>query len=205
MEPTTTVALASGAAFASGINAYAVILMLGVLGSTGHLELPPHLQMLTDPRVIMAAGFMYCVEFLADKIPGVDSAWDAIHGFIRIPAGAVLAAAAFGHMDPALRIAAFLLGGGLAAASHLTKVGSRLLINTSPEPFTNWAASIGEDVVVVGALWTALRNPALFLVLLASTLLLMAWLLPRLWRGVMKLGGRIRHLFAGGDAAPRPN
>ncbi|MBI4695114.1 MAG: DUF4126 domain-containing protein [Gammaproteobacteria bacterium] len=202
MDMTATVALAAGAAWASGINAYAVLFMLGALGATGYLELPPHLVVLTDPLVIIAAGIMYCVEFFADKTPGVDSAWDAIHSFIRIPAGAILAAATFGHMDPALQIAAFLLGGGLAAASHITKAGSRILINTSPEPFTNWAASLGEDVVVVGALWTALRHPLVFLVLLALALALTIWALPRLWRGIARLGARIRRFFGGEVETP---
>ena len=203
MDMTATVALAAGAAWASGINAYAVIFMLGVLGSTGYLELPPRLEILTDPLVIIAAGVMYCVEFFADKTPGVDTAWDAIHSFVRIPAGAILAAASFGHMDPALQIAAFLLGGGLAATSHITKAGSRILINTSPEPFTNWAASVSEDVVVIGALWTALRHPVFFLVMLAAVLALTIWALPRLWRGVARLGARIRRFF-GSEAQTPP-
>ena len=124
-ELTSTIALAAGAAWASGINLYATVLMLGILSTSGALVLPPDLQLLAHPLVITAAGFMYCVEFFADKTPGIDSAWDVLHTFIRIPAGAVVAAGAVGHLDPAVALAAFLLGGGLATASHATKAASR--------------------------------------------------------------------------------
>jgi hypothetical protein len=127
---------------------------------------------------------MYCVEFFADKVPGVDTGWDAIHTFVRIPAGAILAAGAIGEVGPGAQLAAGLVGGALAAGSHATKAGTRVLINTSPEPVTNWFASIGEDVMVIAGLWTALYHPVLFLVLLTLFILLMAWLLPRIWRGI---------------------
>jgi hypothetical protein len=132
--------------------------------------------------VMAAAGFMYCVEFFADKIPGVDSGWDTMHTFIRIPAGAMLAAGAVGDVSPAVELTAALLGGTLAAGSHVTKAGSRLLINTSPEPLTNWGASISEDLLVIAGLWTALHHPVLFLIALVVFVVLMIWLLPRLWR-----------------------
>jgi len=165
LEMTATIALAGGAAWASGINLYAALLMFGILGSTGSLELPPDLQILAHPLVITAAGFMYMVEFFADKTPGVDSAWDVAHTFVRIPAGAVMAAAAVGELDPAVQMAAFVIGGSLAAGSHAAKSGSRALINTSPEPVTNWAASFTEDAMVIGGLWAAINHPTLFLVL----------------------------------------
>lgn len=195
MDIAASVALAAGAAWASGINVYAVILVLGILGSTGSMVLPPDLQILTDPLVITAAGFMYCVEFFADKTPGVDTAWDGLHTFVRIPAGAVLAAATLGQMDPAIQIAAFILGGGLAAASHATKAATRVMINTSPEPLSNWAASISEDLLVVGGLWAALHHPALFLIALTITVGCMLWLLPRLWRGIKHVFGAAKRLF----------
>ena len=200
MDITQTIALTLGVAWASGINLYAAIFMLGWMGTTGNIELPPHLQILTDPMVMVAAGFMYCVEFFADKVPGVDTGWDAIHTFIRIPAGAVLAAAAVGDVGAGAQLAAGIVGGALATGSHITKAGSRVLINASPEPVTNWFASVGEDVMVILGLWTALYNPVLFLVLLAVFILLMIWLLPKLWRGMKKVFGYLGKL-SGSDKA----
>ncbi|BDZ73405.1 hypothetical protein GCM10025856_11240 [Methylophaga marina] len=182
MEAVNIIALSMGAAWASGINLYATIFMLGYMGITGNIVLPDELQILTDPMVMAAAGFMYCVEFFADKIPGVDSGWDTMHTFIRIPAGAILAAGAVGDVSAAAELSAALLGGTLAAGSHATKAGGRLLINTSPEPVTNWGASISEDLLVIAGLWTALHHPVLFLIMLVVFVALMIWLLPRLWR-----------------------
>ena len=182
MEAVNIIALSMGAAWASGINLYATIFMLGYMGITGNIVLPDELQILTDPMVMAAAGFMYCVEFFADKIPGVDSGWDTMHTFIRIPAGAMLAAGAVGDVSAAAELSAALLGGTLAAGSHATKAGGRLLINTSPEPVTNWGASISEDLLVIAGLWTALHHPVLFLIMLVVFVALMIWLLPRLWR-----------------------
>lgn len=190
-------ALSMGAAWASGLNLYATLFMLGLMANTGSAVLPPDLQVLADPMVMIAAGSMYCVEFFADKIPGVDTGWDVLHTFIRIPAGAMLAAGAVADIGPAAEIAAALVGGGLAAGTHCTKAGSRMLINTSPEPFSNWAASITEDVAVIAGVWAALQHPWLFLVLLGVFILLMIRLLPRLWGGIQVLFARIRKLFAG--------
>ena len=134
------IALSMGVAWASGINLYAAVLVLGLLGLSGNMPLPEALHVLQNPVVIGVAGFMYCVEFFADKIQGVDSAWDTLHTFIRIPAGAVLAATAVGDVDPAIAISAALVGGGLTAGTHLTKASTRLLVNTSPEPFSNIGA-----------------------------------------------------------------
>jgi hypothetical protein len=182
-----TIALTMGVAWASGLNLYAAILVLGILGSTGNIALPPDLMILTDPLIITAAGVMYAVEFFADKIPGVDNGWDTIHTFIRIPLGALLAAAAVGEVNPAVAIAAALLGGGLAASTHATKSGARVLINTSPEPLTNWITSLGEDAAVIVGLWAALHYPLVFVGFLIAFILLMVWLLPKIWRGVKKI------------------
>lgn len=190
-----TLALTLGVGWASGINLYAALLVLGIAGSTGDLALPPDLQVLANPLVIGAAGLMYAVEFFADKTPGVDSGWDALHTFIRIPAGALLAAGAVGEVTPALEIAAGILGGGLAATSHATKAGTRLLINTSPEPFSNWTASVAEDVAVFGGLWAALNHPLLFMGVLILFIALVAWLLPKILRALRKIGGGILRLF----------
>ena len=194
-----TLALSLGAGWASGINLYAAILVLGFLGATGRIELPEGMEVLTDPLVMFAAGFMYLVEFFTDKVPGVDTAWDTLHTFIRIPAGAILAASAVGDVGTGAELAAAILGGGMAAASHAAKAGTRVLINSSPEPFTNWTASVVEDLSVVAGLLVALNHPVLFLVLLAGFLLLLVWLLPKLWRGIKRVFGALARWFAGAD------
>jgi hypothetical protein len=191
------IALSMGVAWASGINLYAAILVLGLLGLTGNMPLPETLQVLQNPIVIGAAGLMYCVEFFADKIQGVDSAWDTLHTFIRIPAGAVLAATAVGDVDPAIAIAAALVGGGLTAGTHLTKASTRLLVNTSPEPFSNIGASLAEDTVVVGGLLTALYYPSLFLAFLVLFVVLMIWILPILLRALKGIFESLQRLFGG--------
>ncbi|MGW8288254.1 MAG: DUF4126 domain-containing protein [Desulfobulbales bacterium] len=189
------IALTMGVAWASGINLYAAILVLGILGSTGNVSLPPDLMILTDPLIIAAAGVMYVVEFFADKIPGVDNGWDTIHTFIRIPLGALLAAGAVGEMNPSVAIAAAILGGGLAASTHATKSGTRILINISPEPVTNWLTSLGEDIGVIVGLWTALHYPLVFIVFLVFFIILLIWLLPKIWRGVKRLLSVLCDLF----------
>lgn len=196
-----TIALTMGVAWASGINLYAAITTLGIMGATGNIDLPPDLDILADPMVIAAAGFMYFVEFFADKTPGVDSGWDTLHTFIRIPAGAVLAAGAVGDVGVGAELAAALAGGTLAGASHFTKAGSRLVINTSPEPFSNWTASFLEDIAVIVGLWTALYHPVLFLVLLGAAIVLMVWLLPRIWRAIRFVVQRIAGLLSGNRPA----
>jgi len=197
MDTIDTLALTLGAGWAAGINLYAAVLVLGYLGMTGQVVLPPGLEVLSDPLVMTIAGVMYCIEFFADKTPGVDSGWDTLHTFIRIPAGAILAAGAASgfEVSQSAELAAALVGGTLAAGSHFTKAGSRLLINTSPEPFTNWTASIVEDLAVIGGLWTALHYPLLFLVLLALFVALVVWLLPKLWRALKRLFQRIGRFF----------
>nr|MBF0222056.1 DUF4126 domain-containing protein [Desulfobulbaceae bacterium] len=195
----TTLSLTMGVAWASGINLYAAICTLGVLGATGNITLPPDLMVLSEPVVIIAAGAMYLVEFVADKIPGVDSGWDAVHTFIRIPAGALLAAGAVGDVSAPLAVAAGIMGGGMSAGSHAAKAGTRVMINASPEPFTNWLASLGEDVSVFVGLWAALHHPLVFLVFIVIFILLLIWLLPKVWGAVKKLFSFIGRLFGGKD------
>lgn len=194
METVDIIAMTLGVAWASGINLYAAILVMGIMGAGGYTELPPSLTVLQDPLVLMAAGMMYFVEFFADKIPGVDSGWDAIHTFIRIPAGAMLAVGAAQGLEinQAAELAAALLGGSLAATSHLTKSSTRLVLNASPEPITNATASIVEDLAVVGGLWTALNYPWAFLVFIIVFILLAIWLLPKLWRALKDIAKTIR-------------
>ncbi|MFK5952292.1 MAG: DUF4126 domain-containing protein [Desulfobacterium sp.] len=197
-----TLSMTMGAAWASGINLYATLLVLGIMGTTGNIVLPENLHILMDPMVLGAAGIMYFVEFVADKTPGVDTGWDAIHTFIRIPAGVMLAAGAVGEVNTGVAVAAALLGGGLAAGSHAAKAGSRVLINTSPEPFSNWTASILEDVVVVGGIWASLTHPGIFLVFLVIFILFLIWLIPKLWRGIKKVASVLGRWLGIGTSSP---
>jgi hypothetical protein len=203
MDAVSVIALSMGAAWASGINLYATLFMLGYMSTTGNITLPAELEVVANPMVMTAAGFMYCVEFFADKIPGVDTAWDSIHTFIRIPAGAMLASSAVGDVTPAIELTTALLGGLLAAGTHTTKAGTRLLINTSPEPVSNWTASIAEDLIVIGGLWAALNHPLLFIIGLIAFIIFMIWALPRLWR-LLKLIFRKVGSWLGFCDAPSP-
>jgi len=204
METIEVISLMLGAAWASGINLYAAVLVLGWMGGAGHVDLPPDLQVLSDPTVMLVAGGMYVVEFFTDKIPGVDTGWDALHTFVRIPAGAMMAAGAAQGLDvgQAGELIALLLGGGIATASHATKAGTRVLINTSPEPFSNWGASVAEDLSVFAGLWVALNNPWLFVVLFIVFLLLAIWLLPKIWRAIKRAAHAVRRWFGGNDESP---
>jgi hypothetical protein len=190
-----TISMAMGASWASGINLYATLLVLGIGQNMGALALPPDLMILSDPLVIMAAGLMYGVEFFADKVPGVDTAWDSIHTFIRIPAGALLAFGMTGEVNPPAALAAAIVGGAIAAGTHATKAGTRVMINASPEPFSNWTASILEDVLAVTGLWTALNHPYLFTLLLIFFIFFMIWFLPKIWKGIKKLFSFIGRLL----------
>jgi len=192
---TSIIALTMGVAWASGINLYAAMLMLGLMALNGAIHLPPDLQVLAHPWVIGAAGLMYAIEFFADKVPGVDTAWDTLHSFIRIPAGAILAAGAVGQVDPAMMVAAGIVGGTISAGAHAVKAGTRVLVNTSPEPFTNWALSVSEDVAVIGGIWAAAKHTWFFLAFLGLFLLVSSWVIPRLWRGIIYLFQRLANLF----------
>ena len=191
-----SVALAAGLAWGSGIRLYAVLFIAGLMARLGYVELPPGLGLLTHPAVLGASGFMFSIEFFADKVPGFDSLWDAAHTFVRIPAGALLAALALADQDPALILAAAILGGTLASAVHLTKTGSRALINTSPEPFSNWTASFGEEALLLGGLWAAFTHPLVFLAGLAIFLLVALWLLPKIWRGLRVVWRRLQAMLS---------
>lgn len=187
-----SVALASLLAWASGLRLYLVVFAVGLAGYLGYIELPAGLKVLQHPWVIGAAGFLLLMEFLVDKLPGIDSLWDAVHTFIRIPAGALLAAGATGDTLSALTVAAGLLGGTITAGTHFTKAGGRAIINASPEPFSNWAASLTEDAMVLAGIWFAFLFPLFFLAALAVFVALAIWLLPRVWRGVVAMLRRLR-------------
>jgi hypothetical protein len=181
-----------GSAWLSGINLYAVVLTLGLLQRFKLAHLPGDLSALSEWWVIALAGALYLVEFVADKIPAVDSVWDAVHTFIRIPAGAVLAASAFAHFDPSVRLAALLIGGGVALSSHGMKAATRVAVNTSPEPFSNILVSLAEDAVAVGSTVLMAFHPVVILTLVAIFVLLAIWLVPKIVRAMRRLFQRKR-------------
>jgi hypothetical protein len=191
MDLVQTIALSAGLAWASGLRLYLVVFLAGVLSYFGYLHLPASLSVLHNPLVIGVAGVMAFAELIADKIPAFDSLWDSFQTFIRIPAGALLAAFAMGDVDPSWTVAAGLIGGTITASTHFAKAGSRLAINTSPEPFSNWLASFGEEGMVLGGLWTMLASPAIFLGLLAIFLVIAGFVLVKLWGFVGRLLRRV--------------
>jgi len=191
-----TLALAMGSSWVSGINLYAGVATLGLLGRFAHLNLPGDLNVVTSWWVIGVAIFLYCVEFFADKIPYVDSVWDAIHTFIRIPAGAVLAATAFGDFDKPVQVVAFLLGGGIALSSHGAKAATRVAINTIPEPVSNTAASLSEDVVAIGSMALAPFFPVLVIVIVALAVIASLIIVPRIIKYFRSVVMRVRNLVS---------
>ena len=190
-------ALAAALGWASGVRLYAAVLMVGLAGYLGWIDLPQGLRVLQHPGVIAAAGFMAFTEFFADKIPFVDSVWDMIHTVIRIPAGAALAAGALGADNQAMTWIAALLGGSLAATSHAAKLTTRAAVNTSPEPFSNLAVSLLEDGFVVFMLWLSATHPVIFAIALALTLVLAVVLMVVLVRFLRAVILRLREFFAG--------
>ena len=186
------IALAAALAWGSGLRVYLVLFLLGMAGYSGMIALPEQLSVLAHPVVLGASTLMMVIEFGADKLPWLDSLWDTVHTFIRIPAGAALAAAVFGASDASMAFAAAILGGGITAGTHFTKAGGRAVLNTSPEPFSNWFASFSEDLLVPSGLWLALAHPALFLALLALFLVLAVLLLSAILRGLAVLLRELR-------------
>jgi hypothetical protein len=192
----STLAIGMGASWVAGINLYATVATLGLLSRFANLKLPGELEVLTSWWVIGIALFLFVVEFIADKIPVVDSTWDVIHTFIRIPAGAVLAATAFGDFDKSVQVIAFLLGGGLALSSHGTKAATRAVINTSPEPVSNIVVSVAEDVLAVVSLLLAAFLPVVVFFVIAAGLAVSLWVLPRVIKFFRQVFRRIRGLFS---------
>jgi hypothetical protein len=184
-----------GASWVSGINLYACVATLGLLSRFANLKLPGELEALTSWWVIAVACALYLVEFVADKIPMVDSAWDVVHTFIRVPAGAVLAAAAFGDFDKGAQVIAFMLGGGLALTSHGTKAATRVVVNASPEPVSNIVVSTVEDILAVGSVVLSVFFPILIFVIVAVGLITAAVVLPKILRFFRQVMSRIRSLF----------
>ena len=192
-----------GASWVSGINLYAAVATLGLLSRFANLQLPGELEMLTSWWVIGVAAVLYVVEFFADKIPLVDSTWDVVHTFIRVPAGAVLAATAFGDFDKSVQVIAFLLGGGLALSSHGTKAATRAMINTSPEPVSNIVVSTLEDILAVGSIVLAVFLPVLLFIVVGIGVVIAMLVLPRVIRFFRQVIRNVRRFF-GIQAEARP-
>ena len=188
LDTAQLLAIAAALGWASGLRLYAVVFLTGLAGYLGWVDLPGGLQILQGPVVLVASGFMLCVEFFADKIPALDTLWDLAHTLLRIPVGAVLAASVFGADSSSLALAAGLLGGTLAATSHVAKTTTRAAANTSPEPFSNIGLSLFGDALVPTALWLSWTHPAVFAVLLVVMLLAMVaviWILGRFLRPII--------------------
>jgi hypothetical protein len=201
MGPIETLSLAMGTAWTSGINLYATVAALGLAGRYELIHLPPGLEVLMNPLVIGFACFMYVVEFFVDKVPYVDSGWDAMHTFFRIPAGAALAyGTVAGDVNPALQLVATMAGGGVALAAHGTKATARLAINASPEPFTNWAASVGEDVAVFAGIWAIFNYPLLMLLFVVAFTAAAFWLIPKFFYLFKRAIASLRAWFRGQPA-----
>jgi len=197
MEWFSTLSLALGTAWTSGINLYATVSVLGLLQKFGATKLPGGLEVLDNWWIIGIAGFLYLIEFFADKIPYVDSVWDVVHTFIRVPAGAIVAYAATNQMDESVGIIATLLGGGLAFSSHGTKAALRAGANLSPEPVSNWTLSIVEDVIAFVGSILAVFAPVLIAIVLVIFTIFFVWFAPKVFRAVRKLFNGIRAIFAG--------
>ena len=192
LDTTQLFAIAAAMGWASGLRLYAVVFLTGLAGFLGWVPLPPGLQVLQHPLLLGAAGLMLAVEFFADKIPGLDSLWDAVHTFIRIPAGMALAAGVFGGDSATWATIAALMGGALAATSHTAKATTRAAANSSPEPFSNIALSLLGDAAVPGMLWLAWEQPVWFFVALAIALAVMVTLIVVLFRFLRGLVRRFR-------------
>ena len=197
MEWFSTLTLALGSAWTSGINLYATVSVLGLLQKFTSFELPGGLDVLDNWWIIGVAGFLYIIEFVADKVPYVDSVWDVVHTFIRVPAGAIVALAAVSEMDTSVMIIATLIGGGLALSSHGTKAALRAGANLSPEPVSNWTLSIVEDIVAFLGTILAVVAPFLIAIVLGIFLIFTVWFFPKIYRAVRRLFRGICSLFRG--------
>jgi hypothetical protein len=191
-----SIALAGVLSWASGFRLYAALFIAGMLERFHVVALPSRLEILAHTPVLVATGALLVVEFLVDKVPAVDSAWDSVQAFVRVPLGGLLAWGVFANASPEIQTVAAILGGALAAGTHVAKAGTRAVVNTSPEPLSNWGLSFSEDGLLLLGMWLAFRHPLVFLVLLLLFVLLLVWLIPKLWRGVMALGRGFRRLFA---------
>ena len=194
-------AMSAAMAWGAGLRLYLVVFVVGLLGKLGYVPLPDALKLLANPIVLGAAGFMAFVEFFADKVPWLDSAWDAIHTFLRIPAGAALAAGMLGDSGEGVAMAAAIIGGTLTAGTHFGKAGTRAVANASPEPFTNIGLSLAEDTMVAGGLALAIANPIIFLILLVIFIVALVVLIRFILKGLATVIGRLSNKVGKATAA----
>jgi len=204
METLTQLSILLGSSWLSGLNAYATVGFLGLFGRIGWLNLPEGLHSLTHPAVFGIALAFYLVEFVADKVPAFDSIWDSIQTFVRIPAGAVLAYGAVGEVSPELKILSALIGGGMAFSAHAAKSSLRASANVSPEPFSNWALSLGQDVLMGLSIWFMFKHPYLMLSILLVFLILFIWMAPKIFRTFRWMFRKITHPFRRSPPTPQP-
>ncbi len=197
MEWLSTLSLALGSAWTSGINLYATVTVLGLLQKFGAAKLPGGLDVLDNWWIIGVAGFLYLVEFFADKIPYVDSVWDVVHTFIRVPAGVIVAYAATYELDPSIYIPATLIGGGLALSSHGTKAALRAGANFSPEPVSNWVLSIVEDIIAFVGTLLAVFAPVIIAIVLVVFVILFLWFFPKVLRALRRIFRSTRAFLRG--------
>ncbi len=195
MNPLETLSLVLGAGFSSGLNLYATVATLGLLQRFGVIQLPEHLRILSHPVVLGIAAILYLLEFLADKVPYIDSIWQAVHTFIRPPAAALLAFGATAAAPEAWRWAAALLAGGMALTSHGTKASARAAVNMSPEPFSNWALSFGEDVLAVWLVWFATAHPTAAIIVVSVLFGISLFLLYHLFRFLRRTLRRLAEIY----------
>src|SRR5688572_8672303 len=199
MDWFSTLSLALGSAWTSGINLYATVTVLGLLQKFGAAKLPGGLDVLDNWWIIGVAGFLYLVEFFADKIPYVDSVWDVVHTFIRVPAGVIVAYAATYELDPSIYIPATLIGGGLALSSHGTKAALRAGANFSPEPVSNWVLSIVEDIIAFVGTLLAVFAPIIIAIVLVIFVVLFLWFFPKVLRALRRIFRSARAFLRGGS------
>ena len=197
LDMPSLLALAAALGWASGFRLYAVVFLVGMMGVLGWMPLPPGLAVLQSPLVLMVSGALLVVEFFADKVPWVDSAWDAMNAFIRVPAGAALAYGVFGADNAAMAVVAGLLGGSLSATALATKMTTRAAVNTSPEPFSNWGLLFFEDGLVVAVVWLATQHPVAFGVALVLMVVVSALLLVVLFKFLRAVLRRLSSFFSG--------
>ncbi len=201
MDILSILGIAFGSAWTSGINLYATVVVLGLLNRFAGVPLPGGLEAFSSWIVIGVAAFLYLIEFVADKIPYVDSGWDVVHTFIRVPAGAVIAYAATTEIDPTLRIVALLIGGGLALSSHGTKATLRAAANLSPEPVSNWTLSVTEDIIAVGGVILAVVSPVLIIIAIAIFLVVFVWIAKKVITKLIQMMRAVKNFFFGTKTA----
>jgi hypothetical protein len=204
VSPLETLGFALGTSFASGLNLYATVAAAGLFQRLGIVQLPDTLQVLANPFVMGIAVTLFLIEFIADKIPYVDSAWDAVHTFIRPPAAAVMAYSAFGSIPEEWKVGAALLAGGVALTSHGAKASTRAAANTSPEPVSNWSLSLLEDGLAVFLAWMAAEHPILTAVIVVVLVIVSVLLIWKLYGYLKLLGARLRRWRAGSSPSPSP-